>query len=93
MARYLDYADTYLPGEIYSAGLEDYQLLPQAKLAYRTKKKFKFNPSSDTRPPVPDAGESFQAFLALQNNPERLFVGTARMDQTPFGSLAQYING
>jgi hypothetical protein len=93
MARYLDYADTYLPGEAYSAGLEDYQLLPQAKLDYRTKKKFKFNPSSDTRPPVPDVGESFQAFLALQNNPERLFVGTARMPQTPFGGLAEYING
>jgi hypothetical protein len=93
MARYLDYADTYLPGETYSAGLEDYQLLPQARLDYRNKKKFKFTPSSDNRPPVPDAGESFQAFLALQNNPERLFVGTARMPQMPFGNFSTFLQG
>jgi hypothetical protein len=87
MARYLDYADTYLPGEAYSAGLEDYQLLPQAKLDYRNKKKFKFNPSTDVR----DMGESFQTFLALQNNPERLFTSTARMPQTPFGNFSTFL--
>jgi hypothetical protein len=88
MARYLDYVDSYLPGEAYSAGLEDYQLLPQAKLNYRNKKKFKFNPSTDVR----DAGESFQTFLALQENPERLFTATAKMPSLPFGSFTGYTN-
>jgi len=92
MARYLDYGDTYLPGQVYSAGLEDYQLLPQAKLDYRTRKRFKFIPVSDTRMPMPDAGESFQAFLALQDNPQRLFSNTAKTSLTPFGSMASYLN-
>ena len=88
MARYLDYADSYLPGEAYSAGLEDYQLLPQARLDYRNKKKFKFNPGTDVR----DMGESFQTFLALHENPERLFATTAKMPALPMGSFAGYTN-
>jgi hypothetical protein len=64
MARFSDYLDTaYLPGQVYSAGLGDSGLLPQGKMAYMANKKFKFKPGSD-------AGEYFQQFLALQNNPE-----------------------
>lgn len=91
MSRYADYLDSYLPGETYSAGLEDYQLKPQERLDYRTKKKFKFNPSSNVGDPVLDAGESFQTFMALQGDPQRLFNATAKMPQTPFGSLSEYM--
>ena len=64
MARFSDYLDTaYLPGEVYSAGLSDSSLLPQDKMTYMTNKKFKFKPGSD-------AGEYFQQYLALQNNPD-----------------------
>lgn len=88
MARYADYLDSYLPGEIYSAGLEDYQLLPQAKLDYHTRKKFKFKPSSDVGAPSLDAGESFQTFMALQEDPQRLFNATVKMPQLPFGNFS-----
>jgi hypothetical protein len=39
------------------------------------------------------AGDLFQRFLALQNNPEALFTATARMPDTPFGNLSQYMGG
>jgi hypothetical protein len=42
--------------------------------------------------PMPDAGESFQAFLALQDNPQGLFSNTAKTSLTPFGSMASYLN-
>jgi len=91
MARYADYLDSYLPGETYSAGLEDYQLQPQERLDYRNKKKFKFRPSSNVGSPILDSGESFQTFLALQKDPQRLFAATAKMPQTPFGNLSEYM--
>jgi hypothetical protein len=64
MASFSDYLDTaYLPGQVYSAGLSDSTASPQDKMTYMANKKFKFKPGSD-------AGEYFQQFLALQNNPE-----------------------
>jgi hypothetical protein len=64
MPRFNEYLDTaYLPGEVYSTGLNDSNLSPQDKLTYMSNKRFKFKPGSD-------AGEYFQQFLALQNNPE-----------------------
>ena len=64
MASFSDYLDTaYLPGQVYSAGLSDSTASPQDKITYMANKKFKFKPGSD-------AGEYFQQFLALQNNPE-----------------------
>lgn len=66
MARFADYIDTgYLPGEIYSLGLDAYSLFPQLKTDYLSSKRFKFQPKDDT-----DSGERFQTFLALQQNPE-----------------------
>jgi hypothetical protein len=45
MARFSEYVDSnYLPGEIRSAGLSDYQLSPQDKTEYMAKKLFKFQP-------------------------------------------------
>ena len=88
MARFSGYVDSdYLPGEIRSAGLSDYQLSPQDKTEYMTKKLFKFQPGKDA------TGDLFQRFLALQSNPEALFTDTARMPNTPFGNLGQYMGG
>lgn len=87
MARFSEYVDSdYLPGEIRSSGLSDYQLTPQEKTEYMTKKLFKFQPNKDV------TGDLFQRFLALQSNPDALFTGTARMPNTPFGSLSQYMS-
>ena len=72
MARFSEYLDTsYLPGEVYSAGLSDYTLDPQAKIDYITSKRFKFRPQKDE-------GGYFEQFLNLQKNPELLA-------QTSFG--------
>jgi hypothetical protein len=79
MARFSQY-DNYLPGEIYSSGLESIQEDPQRVVDYLTDKKFKFKPVStgDFKPvSVDDIGEafpgaSFQRFLNLQNDPDSL---------------------
>tara|TARA_R110000868_G_scaffold220220_3_gene471340 strand:+ start:1127 stop:1393 length:267 start_codon:yes stop_codon:yes gene_type:complete len=36
--------------------------------------------------------ELFQRFLILQSDPEALFRSKAKMPDTPFGNLAQFIN-
>ena len=82
MARYSDYMDSYLPGEIYSSGLEG--ILPQQKVDYMRDKRFKFKPRENN-------GDYFQTFLALQNNPEALFKSTMDLPDTPFGNLGQYL--
>ena len=87
MARFSEYVDSdYLPGEIRSAGLGDYQSSPQEKTEYMTKKLFKFQPNKDV------TGELFQRFLALQKDPEILFKTSAPMPNTPFGNLASYMS-
>jgi hypothetical protein len=85
MKYYADYVDLdVLPGEVYSARFgEDILFNPQSKVDYMTGKKFKFKPK--------ESGDLFQRFLALQADPEALFTETARMPNTPFGNLGQYI--
>jgi hypothetical protein len=85
MKYYADYLDSdVLPGEVYSARFgEDILFNPQSKVDYMTGKKFKFKPK--------ESGDLFQRFLALQADPEALFTETARMPNTPFGNLGQYI--
>jgi hypothetical protein len=84
---FADYLDSdVLPGEVYSAKFgEDILFNPQSKVDYMTGKKFKFKPK--------EAGDLFQRFLALQSNPDALFTDTARMPNTPFGNLGQYMGG
>lgn len=78
MARFSQY-DNYLPGEIYSSGLDSIREDPQNVVDYLTDKKFKFKPAktaaftNDTFP-----GESFQRFLNLQNDPEALIRNKMR---------------
>lgn len=82
---FADYLDSdLLPGEVYRAKYGEGILFnPQSKVDYMTSKKFKFKPK--------ETGDLFQRFLALQSNPEALFTGTARMPNTPFGNLNQYM--
>lgn len=74
MARFSEYLDvSYLPGEVYTAGLSEYRSRPQEVIDYLAEKKFKFNPEDD--------GSYFQRFLALQNNPEALVQGKVKLPQ------------
>ena len=82
---FADYLDSDVsPGEVYRAKYGEGILFnPQGKVDYMTNKKFKFKPK--------ETGDLFQRFLALQSNPEALFTDTARMPNTPFGNLSQYM--
>ena len=82
MASFADY-DDYSPGEVYRGAYG--AMNPQQRLDYNQEKKRVFK--SDT------TGDLFQRFLALQSNPEALFMATARMPDTPFGNLSQYMGG
>jgi hypothetical protein len=87
MASFSDYLDTaYLPGQVYSAGLSDSTASPQDKMTYMTNKKFKFKPGSD-------AGEYFQQFLALQNNPEDSIDGWHPVTQRVYGCYVRLSTG
>ena len=69
MARFSQY-DNYLPGEIYSSGLDSIREDPQNVVDYLTDKKFKFKSAGDIGEAYP--GASFQRFLNLQTDPESL---------------------
>ena len=57
---------------------------------YRAKfgKGITFNPQSEPK----DNGDLFQRFLALQNNPEALFMDTARIPNTLLNPEALFTN-
>jgi hypothetical protein len=82
MASFADY-DDYSPGEVYRGVYGS--MSPQQRLNYNQEKKRVFK--SDT------TGDLFQRFLALQSNPEALFATVAKMPDTPFGNLSQYMGG
>jgi len=84
---YADYLDSDVsPGEVYRAKFgEGITFNPQEKVDYLRGARFKFKPK--------ETGDLFQRFLALQANPEALFTDTARMPDTPFGNLSQYMGG
>jgi len=69
MARFSQY-DNYLPGEIYSSGLESIREDPQRVVDYLSDKRFKFKSAGDIGEAYP--GASFQRFLNLQNDPDSL---------------------
>jgi len=78
MARFSQY-DNYLPGEIYSSGLESIREDPQRVVDYLSDKKFKFKSAEDIGEAFP--GASFQRFLNLQNDPESLVRNKMRTPQ------------
>ncbi len=80
MARFSQYVDTsYLPGEVYSSGLESIREDPQRVFDYLSDKKFKFKSAEDIGEAFP--GASFQRFLTLQNDPESLVRNKMRTPQ------------
>lgn len=85
MTRFFEVIDNsdYLPGNIYSAGLNEYQLYPQLRTDYINRKRWKFQPRKED-----DDGTAFQKFLALQDNPDVLMP---RLPDTPFGNLRSFI--
>lgn len=86
MDSYLDYADDYLPGQYYKKALGQ-SYTPQQLAQLRATRAWKFNPAEEPE----NKSELFQRFLALQNDPEALFKATAKMPDTPFGNLSQYM--
>lgn len=80
MASFVDY-DNYSPGEVYRGAYGS--MSPQQRLNYNQEKKFVFKSNTTS--------DLFQRFLALQSNPEALFTDAARMPNTPFGNLSQYM--
>ena len=82
MASFADY-DDYSPGEVYRGSYG--AMTPQQRLDYNQEKKRVFKSNT--------TGDLFQRFLALQSNPDALFTDTARMPNTPFGNLGQYMGG
>lgn len=80
MARFSEYLDaSYLPGEVYTAGLSEYRSRPQDIIDHLSRKKLKADP--DYRWAAEDGGDYFQRFLALQNNPEALVQGKVKLPQ------------
>ena len=80
MARFSEYVDSsYLPGEVYSSGLDSIREDPQRVVDYLTDKKFKFKSAEDMGEAFP--GASFQRFLNLQANPESLALNKMRTPQ------------
>jgi hypothetical protein len=86
MESYVDYADDYLPGAYYRKALGR-SYTPQQLTQLRAAKGWKFQPAGQTE----ERSELFQRFLALQSDPEFLFKATAKMPDTPFGNLSQYM--
>jgi hypothetical protein len=91
MSRFSEYVDSdiYLPGDISRAGLSDYRQYPLETSRYIANKRFKFQPKEGKQ--LDRDVDLFQTFLNLQANPERLFTTTAKMPDTSFGNLSQYM--
>ena len=82
MASFTDY-DDYSPGEVYRGAYG--AMNPQQRLDYNQEKKRVYK--SDT------TGDLCHPLLAIQSNPETLFRAAAKMPDTPFGNLSQYMGG
>ena len=81
MEGYADYFDEYFKkalGRSYT---------PQQLIRLREARARKFQQAEEPE----NRSELFQRFLALQNDPEILFKATAKMPDTPFGNLSQYM--
>lgn len=71
---YIEYADRYLPGEVYRSTYGAASTNPFYKVLMQAKNKVKFYPDEqDTM-----SGESFQRFLNLQKNPASLYTEAVR---------------
>jgi len=67
---YIEYADKYLPGEVYRSTYGAASTNPFYKVLAQSKKNVKFYPNEEDTM----SGESFQRFLNLQRNPSALYA-------------------
>lgn len=66
---YIEYADKYLPGEVYRSTYGAASTNPFYKVLTQSKKNVKFYPDEEDTM----SGESFQRFLNLQRDPASLY--------------------
>jgi hypothetical protein len=66
---YIEYADKYLPGEVYRSTYGAASTNPFYQVLSKAKSKVKFYPNEEDTL----SGESFQRFLNLQRNPASLY--------------------
>jgi hypothetical protein len=87
MSSRADYLDSYSPSEIsaYTYG----NIVPNPLLALK-KRIAALDKMKDDTTGLPPS-ETFQKFLILQSDPEALFRAKAKMPNTPFGNLANFI--
>lgn len=84
---YLEYADKYLPGEVYRSTYGDTAALnPFYKVLSKGRKNVKFTPSDDDTTTMDS--ESFQRFLNLQRNPSSLYLEAVRYPK----GFVEYMN-
>lgn len=67
---YAEYADKYLPGEVYRSTYGAASTNPFYRALSKAKSKVKFYPDEDST----FSGESFQRFLNLQRDPASLYT-------------------
>jgi len=66
---YIEYADKYLPGEVYRSTYGAASTNPFYQVLSKAKKNVKFYPNEEDTM----SGESFQRFLNLQRDPASLY--------------------
>ncbi len=77
--RYIDYASSYLPGEVYRSGMKEYT--PQQRMDYKMAKKYKFKPSDNGRSMF-----SFEELLNVSKDPTIMMK--SELNKMPSGFLA-----
>ena len=77
--RYIDYASSYLPGEVYRSGMKEYT--PQQRMGYRMAKKYKFKPDENGGSMM-----TFQELLNVSKDPTILMK--SELNKMPSGFLA-----
>ena len=76
--RYIDYAGSYLPGEVYRSGMREYT--PQQRMDYRMAKKYKFKPDEN--------GGSMMTFQELLNvSKDPTIMMKSELNKMPSGFL------
>ena len=76
--RYIDYASSYLPGEVYRSGMKEYT--PQQRMDYRTARKYKFKPDKKGGSMM-----TFQELLNVSKDPSVMMK--SELNKMPSGFL------
>ena len=76
--RYIDYASSYLPGEVYRSGMKEYT--PQQRMDYKVNKKFKFKADDSDSSTM-----TFQELLNVSKDPTVMMK--SELNKMPSGFL------